>query len=400
MTKFAVNGSVVTIVDHPPVIEQTLPTKVYALKASMEIGLFLEEIEEFSIPDRLFGTVGETSERVIQTFNERPGVTGILLTGEKGSGKTLLGKKVAMDLMKTQDMPVIVVNIPVSGDDFGIFLQKLGRPVTLFFDEFEKIYGREEFQNGMLTILDGVYPVKMMAILTANDSKKMIGPLIDRPGRIYYKIDYRGLEYQFIMEYAQEKLKNKEHLKELGRLALMANLNFDQLQALIEEMNRYDEPVKEAVQLLNINLGGENKTMRVVRMTCQGKPVPEEAWNTKTFYGSLIFDPEQEAEGEDEYGNPIDGGISFGYMTEAPEEISIYDYRKTVGVKKFNTIRQLWSRLGYADGHEKMPGIPVLLNFNSKSAIEVNRSGQITMTNANGDSITLEPMVYDYSKRF
>ena len=192
MTKFLKQHSIINLEDNLPEIHDELPVATYALKSDPTGKLYLEQIEDFAMPGKLFGSIGKTADRIVNTYGDRTGVTGMLLTGEKGSGKTLLGKKVALDL-KEQGQPIIVVNIPISGDSFGIFLQKLGKPVTLFFDEFEKVYNHPEYQNGLLTILDGVYPIKMLAILTSNDSTKMISPLIDRPGRVYYKIDYKGL---------------------------------------------------------------------------------------------------------------------------------------------------------------------------------------------------------------
>jgi hypothetical protein len=391
MTKFSINGTVVQLTDHPPRIEDDLPTAIYALKFNPDIGLYLEQIETFTMPEKLFGTIGQTAERVVNTFNDRPGVTGMLLTGEKGSGKTLLGKKVALDLMTNQDMPIIVVNMPISGDMFGIFLQKLGRPVTLFFDEFEKVYSRDELQHGMLTILDGVYPVKLMAILTTNDASKMVQPLLDRPGRIFYKIDYRGLEYQFIMEYAEAKLKDKTHLMELGRLATMTDMNFDQLQALVEEMNRYGESVKEAVQLLNISIGGSSRSMKITKMVDNGKVVPTEAYASNYFYGSLVT-----AGGDED-----DDDINFGYKGEAPEGATNMDMMRKNELIEWDTISNVFSNcIHRLEWHDKASFKPEILSFGKDAQVDVDRHGVITLTNDKNQSVTLEKVRFDYSKAF
>ncbi len=398
MTKFLKSQSIINLADNLPEVHDVLPTATYALKMDPTDKLYLEQIEDFAMPQKLFGSIEKTAERVVTTYADRTGVTGMLLTGEKGSGKTLLGKKVALDLMANNDQPIIVVNIPISGDSFGIFLQKLGKPVTLFFDEFEKTYGREEYQNGLLTILDGVYPIKMLAILTSNDSSKMISPLLDRPGRVYYKIDYKGLEYAFIMEYAAEKLINKDHLAELDRLATMADLNFDQLQALIEEMNRYDESVREAIQLLNISIGGGNRNMTVLKMTdAEGKVVPSDTWGSKSFYGDITS-----VGGEDEDGDT--NALTFGYMVPCDEPMTIHDYnraaRKDANLPDWSKVREVFTRLSYRDGDEKLPGFPHLIEFGAKTQIEVNQSGHVTLTNAKGESVTLEKTTYSYTKLF
>ena len=180
MTKFAESHGRIYLVDSPPNISDSLATDSYALKIDSSGEIYLERIPRFSLPDEIYGDIDRMSNRILRSYADRSGVTGILLSGEKGSGKTLLGMKVALELLE-MGQPMIAVNIGISGDQFNIFLQKLGQPVTLFFDEFEKTYGSEESQNGLLTLLDGVYPIKMLAILTTNDSSKMTAPMIDRP---------------------------------------------------------------------------------------------------------------------------------------------------------------------------------------------------------------------------
>jgi len=397
MTKFLRDHTIINLEDRLPEVLDELPVATYALKIDVTGKLFLEQIEDFKMPEKLFGTVGNTAERVLNTYKDRTGVTGMLLTGEKGSGKTLLGKKVALDLM-AQGQPVIVVNIPISGDTFGIFLQKLGKPVTLFFDEFEKTYGREEHQNGLLTILDGVYPIKMLAILTSNDSSKMISPLLDRPGRVYYKIDYKGLEYAFIMEYAAEKLRNKDHLAELGRLATMADLNFDQLQALIEEMNRYDESVKDAVQLLNISIGGGSRSLNILKLVdAEGKLISPDTWASKTYFGDITNLTDEDEDGDD-------NALKFGYMTELPEPMTIMEWRtsksKAGNLVDWSSVRNTFSKLAYKDMSEQMPGEPHMMRFGAKTQIEVNAQGHITLTNEKGEAITMEKAVYSSVKYF
>ena len=55
-------------------------------------------------------------------------------------------------------------------------------------------------QDAMLTLLDGVYPAKMLFLLTTNDKYKVSNHMRNRPGRIYYVIDFEGLSSDFIRE--------------------------------------------------------------------------------------------------------------------------------------------------------------------------------------------------------
>jgi len=379
MTKFAFDNKVVRLHDVIPRIEDELPVDTYALKADMT-GIYLEAIDDFAMPKTLYGNVNTQADRIISTFDDRGGVTGLLLTGEKGSGKTLLGKLVATRLKNERQMPIIVVNIPISGDDFSIFLQKINRPVVLFFDEFEKVYGREEFQNGLLTLLDGVYPLKMMAILTSNDDSRLIGPLLDRPGRIYYKLDYQGLDYDFIMQYAEKNLKNHDHLVELSRLAALTQMNFDQMQALIEEMNRYDESVSDAVQMLNISMTQPAFGMRIDSFSANGKKVPVADLSDTYYDGNLTFSDD----------NPL----TIHYKMENVSKLSFQQILSNIDDEDLRyEIQSVWShkfRPGPGKNYnEEAPFIPAQATFDSHTHLEVSRDGKIKLTNRNGNELVL-----------
>jgi len=92
----------------------------------------------------------------MRTFTDRSNSTGVLLTGEKGSGKTLLAKHLSI-MGYDMGIPTIVINSAWTGDSFNKLIQDIEQPLIVMFDEFEKVYNREE-QEKMLTLLDGVYP--------------------------------------------------------------------------------------------------------------------------------------------------------------------------------------------------------------------------------------------------
>ena len=197
--------------------------------------------------------------------------TGALLVGEKGSGKTLLAMKIAMDA-QTLGWPTILVNSAYGGEGFMSFIQSIDMPCIILFDEFEKVYADKSrsinslsnsdsdarFPQGKpgwpTTLLNGVYASKKLFLLTANDRWKISPYLKNRPGRIHYMIGFEGLDEDFIREYCSDNLSNPAHIQGVVNLAyLFEHFNFDMLQALIEEMNRYGESAQDAVKLLNIN---------------------------------------------------------------------------------------------------------------------------------------------------
>jgi hypothetical protein len=173
-----------------------------------------------------------------------------MLCGEKGSGKTLLAKMLSIDAGH-MGIPTVVINQPWCGESFNGFMQMIEQPLVVVFDEFEKVYDRDD-QDKMLTLLDGVYPSEKLFIITSNDRYRINEHMRNRPGRIYYRLDYEGLNREFVMEYCQDNLVNQDHIDGVCRFSMMFNsFNFDILKALVEEMNRYGEDAAKAIKMLN-----------------------------------------------------------------------------------------------------------------------------------------------------
>ncbi len=239
-------------VDTPSQRYDKLPGGIYLISASMEAGFFLKELPGFELPTRLYGDITKQATRILDTFHDRPATTGVLLSGEKGSGKTLLTKTICMNAARELGVPTLVVNNPYGGDAFNTFLQGITQPCILLFDEFEKVYDADS-QQGLLTLFDGIFTTRKLILLTSNDYAKINGHLQNRPGRIYYNLEFTGLHNDFIVEYGQDNLKNPEHLNGLGVVASMVKpMSFDILQAIVEECNRYNESPVKTMEILNV----------------------------------------------------------------------------------------------------------------------------------------------------
>ena len=235
-------------------IHESLPTATYTVGYNACSGeYYLEKIDPFEYTGKLYGNTNRNADRILRTFHDRQTAsTGVLLTGEKGSGKTLLAKRISM-IAATRDIVTIVVNEPWCGEKFNQFLQMIDQPAVVLFDEFEKVYHEWDKQKMMLTLLDGVYPSKKLFILTCNDKWKLDSNMRNRPGRIYYTIDYSGLDDTFIQEYCDDNLLAKHYIpKVIAVSKVFSSFNFDMLKAMVEEMNRYDESPTEVLEFLNV----------------------------------------------------------------------------------------------------------------------------------------------------
>lgn len=252
MARFIKNGNQFMVASEESMdVRDMLPAGNYTVK-EMPMGgpLYLEQIDSFTSISKVYGDCLKNTDRVIRTFLARPAATGVMLTGEKGSGKTLLTKNIAIELAKL-DIPTIVINAPWHGDKFNSFIQTITQPCAILFDEFEKTYDRDE-QEAILTLLDGVFPSKKLFMLTTNDKYRVDYHMRNRPGRIFYMLDFKGLDGTFISEYCEDNLNNKTHIEKIVNISsLFAEFNFDMLKALVEEMNRYNETPQESLRMLN-----------------------------------------------------------------------------------------------------------------------------------------------------
>ena len=251
MSHFIRNGNAWRVVDNNGLdIHNQLPAGNYVVTQDPHGNLLLEQVDDFELKGKRYGDTDRNRDRIFNTFMDRPAATGVMLTGEKGSGKTLLAKSLALKCAESGN-PCILINAPWRGDAFNKLLQDITQPCMVLFDEFEKVYDSDE-QEEMLTLLDGVFPSKKLFVLTCNDKWRVNQHMRNRPGRIFYMLDFTGLDEDFVVEYCHDNLKNLANIDGVLTVAgLFEEFNFDMLKALVEEMNRYNETAQEAIKMLN-----------------------------------------------------------------------------------------------------------------------------------------------------
>lgn len=251
-----------------------LPVGTYTVQRNI-FGFYLQEIDDFVATPKVYGTIDKKAQRIIDTFNVRAGSTGVMLAGEKGCGKTMLARELSLKLAKS-GVATIVINQPWCGEEFNQFIQSIEDDALILFDEFEKVYGDGD-QEKLLTLLDGTYVTKKLFVFTCNNIYRVNSYMTNRPGRVYYLMEFKGLDAAFVREYCADRLDDKTKIEQVAVIgSACSHFNFDMLKALVEEMNRYNEGATEALEMLNISLNaGRDDVERVVTVTTNGgKVVP------------------------------------------------------------------------------------------------------------------------------
>ena len=269
-------------------LHESLPVGTYTVGFDKMTGTFyLEQIESFEIKGKIYGNATRNADRILNTFKDRTASTGVMLAGEKGSGKTLLTKQIAVNAA-LEGIPTIVINQPWAGEGFNAFMQMIEQPTIVLFDEFEKVYDRET-QEQMLTLLDGVYPSKKLFLLTCNDKWRVDAHMRNRPGRIFYMMDFRGLDIEFIREYCEDNLNAKEYIDKICSISsLFGEFNFDMLKAMVEEMNRYNESPTDVLKLLNAKPEFSDESKYKVELQIDGIDLDEKMIESKEWHGNPL----------------------------------------------------------------------------------------------------------------
>lgn len=235
-----------------------LPAGFYRLCFHEKIGYWLQIANPLKLIPKAYGDAYQHQDRIMDTFNERSEIpTTVLLEGYKGTGKTLLAKKLCVDFVNNGGI-CILQSEPYVGEDYKSFLQKIGQQKIVFIDEFDKVYTKSEQINDMLTLLDGMYPMHALFVMTMNaDSRgSRYEYFHNRPGRVYYSLKFGSISETTIREYAADMLEDKDRIDEMleyiGRFAMF---NMDMLTILVKEINKSkgtDLSVRKMGEFLNI----------------------------------------------------------------------------------------------------------------------------------------------------
>ena len=265
MSKFIKSND--RIIPFPAGMEYSLEAgKVYDLKIEKQWGQIITTFKlngEMNLPKKVFTTKQDKIfiNRVLYSFNnDEKNTTGILLTGEKGTGKTVTAKVIAQQA----NLPIVVVHAETLLTELNDFFKSFDDPVCILFDEVDKNFNTSD----LLTFLDGIQKTaKKLVIMTANDNSKVDEFLKNRCSRIRYYRNYSMLDDA--KEYATMIAKDREieNIEEVVDFIVnkIKYPSIDNICSFIDEIIFTKElqlTLDEVLFFMNINVG--EKTVKTI----------------------------------------------------------------------------------------------------------------------------------------
>ena len=252
-------GNIYKIYDSDMKTYDGLPVQCYKVRFDGMSGFYLEKHAELDTnEEKIYGNHKEKVEKVLKNFAAFQRSMGVILSGDKGIGKSLCARLMAQEAVK-RGLPVLIVDN--SYPEIAGFLETIEQEVVVIFDEFDKTFGTGGIglkaengpQNSMLSLFDGISQGKKLYIITCNEVFRLNSYLVNRPGRFHYHFRFEYPSAMEIREYMEDKL-DASYYKEIEKVITFSekiNLNYDCLRAIAFELNT-GEPFEKAIRDLNI----------------------------------------------------------------------------------------------------------------------------------------------------
>lgn len=245
-----------------------LPPRSYRVSWAKDTGFFLINADDAKNSEKVYGNLNTRADKVFKAYQATNRSVGVLMSGEKGIGKTMMAR-ILCERANAMGLPVIIVTFNQPG--IANFLGSIKQPALILFDEFEKMFGAggsgrnsrsgwDDSGNGdaggqpeMLSLLDGLYSNKWLFVFTCNQEKSISNYILGRPGRVHYHFRFNRPNAEEIEEYLRDAIPQEKY----SQIPLViahsnyAKINYDALRAIAFEFNLGGD-FKEFIGDLNI----------------------------------------------------------------------------------------------------------------------------------------------------
>lgn len=206
--------------------------------------------------EKVYGVHEAKVNKVMNGFKSFARSLGVILSGDKGIGKSLFAKMLCAKAV-SEGYPVIVCDTCYPG--IAHFIDSIDQELVVLFDEFDKTFKsskdseKQDAQAAMLSLFDGVSMNKKLFCVTCNDLSKLNDFLVNRPGRFHYHFRFEYPTKEEIEVYMRDHLPEVKwgEIDKVTDFARKIELNYDCLRAIAYELTLCAS-FEEAVADLNI----------------------------------------------------------------------------------------------------------------------------------------------------
>lgn len=240
-----------------------LPAKTYCVRFAQMSGFYLDERTDLDVTEKIYGVHPEKADKVMQAFGRVERNLGVILSGDKGIGKSLFARLLSSKAVAA-GLPVIIIDQFYPG--IASYIESIDQEAVFLFDEFDKTFGSVKIadreadpQAGLLSMFDGTSHGKKLFIITCNKLNRLNDYLVNRPGRFHYHFRFDYPSPTEILEYLRDKLgtQYESEINKVARFSKKVSLNYDCLRAISFELSM-GATFESAIQDLNImNFGDE-----------------------------------------------------------------------------------------------------------------------------------------------
>ena len=136
-----------------------LPAKTYTVRFAQMSGFYLEERTDLAVKEKAYGVHTEKADKVLKSFALFERNMGVILSGDKGIGKSLFARCLCEQAVSA-GYPVIIVDQFIPG--IATYIESIEQEAVFLFDEFDKTFGdiragenEANPQSRLLSLFDG-----------------------------------------------------------------------------------------------------------------------------------------------------------------------------------------------------------------------------------------------------
>ena len=264
--RLSIHGDDISVYD-------TIPVGTYRIVDTMQ-GTLLERVDDLNAPEVIYGDVGMKVDRIMRSFENAGRSVGVILSGPQGLGKTLAAREMSQRLRVEHGIPTIIVDHDFDG--LSAFLSSIACECMVLFDEFEKVFPSHET---LLGYFDGTCQNRHLNVITVN-STDGLRFMVNRPGRFRWHIRFDYPSDEGIDRYLSDHDVAADDRRMIERIHHQVRLNYDMLDALVEEVTVNGNRVSDIINDMNIlPVGNTNVIIRYV-MDVDGSIVSGESEDT------------------------------------------------------------------------------------------------------------------------